>query len=108
MRPWSWDEFENQYMDMTEELRGAMARNPYLQVLGVAGYYDLATPFGGLEYNLWHLGFDETFTKRTDVTYYEGGHMMYIRPSAHAKLKEDLARFIRDTARAGARQTSAR
>ena len=107
VRPWSWDEFENQYMDMTEELRGAMARNPYLQVLGVAGYYDLATPFAGLEYNLWHLGFDETFTTRTDVTYYEGGHMMYIRPSAHAKLKEDLARFIRDAARTGARQTSA-
>ena len=28
VRPWSWDEFENQYMDMTEELRAAMSRNP--------------------------------------------------------------------------------
>jgi carboxypeptidase C (cathepsin A) len=101
VRPWSWDEFENQYMDMTEELRAAMARNPHLQVLGVAGYYDLATPVGGLEYNLSHLGYDETFTRRTSITYYEGGHMMYIRPSAHAQLKADIARFIRQGARAG-------
>jgi carboxypeptidase C (cathepsin A) len=107
VRPWAWDEFENQYMDMTEELRGAMARNPYLQVLGVAGYYDLATPVAGLEYNLWHLGYDDTFTRRVDITYYEGGHMMYIRPSAHAKLKEDIGRFIREASRPGAaRQTS--
>jgi carboxypeptidase C (cathepsin A) len=109
VRPWSWDEFENQYMDMTEELRAAMARNPYMQLLGVAGYYDLATPVGGLEYNLWHLGYDEAITKRVNVTYYEGGHMMYIRPSAHAQLKEDIARFIRDASRGGAaRQTSTR
>jgi carboxypeptidase C (cathepsin A) len=108
VRPWAWDEFENQYMDLTEELRAAMARNPHLQVLGVAGYYDLATPVAGLEYNLWHLGYDETFTRRVGVTYYEGGHMMYIRPSAHAQLKLDIARFIRQAARSGAVQTSAR
>jgi carboxypeptidase C (cathepsin A) len=108
VRPWSWDEFENQYMDMTEELRAAMARNTHLQLLGVAGYYDLATPVGGLEYNLWHLGYDETFTKRVGITYYEGGHMMYIRPSAHAQLKEDIARFIRQASRSGAVQTSTR
>lgn len=108
VRPWAWDEFENQYMDMTEELRGSMARNPYLKVLGVAGYYDLATPVGGIEHNLWHLGYDTTFTSRIDITYYEGGHMMYIRPSAHAKLKEDIARFIRDASTAGRVETSTR
>ena len=108
VRPWNWDEFENQYMDMTEELRGAMARNPHLQVLGVAGYYDLATPVGGLEYNFRHLGYDETFTRRVGITYYEGGHMMYIRPSAHARLKDDLARFIRRASQPGAVQTSTR
>lgn len=108
VRPWSWDEFENQYMDMTEELRAAMTRNPFLQVLGVAGYYDLATPFGGLEYNLWHLGYDRAITTRIALTYYEGGHMMYIRPSAHAKLKKDLTRFITQATRAGAVPSSMR
>jgi hypothetical protein len=28
--------------------------------------------------------------------------MMYIRPSAHAQLKDDIARFIRDASRSGA------
>ena len=30
--------------------------------------------------------------------YYEAGHMMYIRPSAHKALKQDIAKFIRATA----------
>ena len=100
VRPWSWDEFENQFMDLTDELRGAMSRNPFLRVLALAGYYDIATPVGGIEYNLWHLGYDETFRKRTEITYYEGGHMMYIRPSAHETLTKDVARFIREASRA--------
>jgi hypothetical protein len=34
--------------------------------------------------------------------------MMYIRPSAHAQLKDDIARFIRQASRPGAVQTSTR
>jgi carboxypeptidase C (cathepsin A) len=94
VRPWNWDEFSNRYMDMTEALRQTMARNPFLKVLVVSGYYDMATPFAGAEYNLWHLGYDRTFVDRVSYTYYEAGHMMYIRPSAHKALKEDVARFI--------------
>jgi carboxypeptidase C (cathepsin A) len=97
VRPWRWDEFENRYMDMTEPLRQTMARNPFLKVLVTAGYYDMATPTGGIEYNMWHLGYDKTFVDRVSFTYYEGGHMMYIRPSAHKALKDDVARFIRET-----------
>jgi hypothetical protein len=26
--------------------------------------------------------------------YYEAGHMIYIRPSAHKALKQDLAKFV--------------
>jgi len=95
VRPWSWDGFENSYMDMTEPLRQTMARNPFLKVLFLAGYYDMATPFAGAEFNASHLGYDKTFSERVAFAYYEGGHMMYIRPSAHARLKQDVARFIR-------------
>jgi carboxypeptidase C (cathepsin A) len=106
VRPWSWDEFENRFTDLTDELRGAMSRNPFLRVLALAGYYDVATPVGGIEYNLWHLGYDETFKKRTEITYYEGGHMMYIRPSAHEALTRDVARFIRKASRADPSKTT--
>jgi len=98
VRPWKWDEFENRYMDMNEPLRQTMARNPFLKVLFLAGYYDMATVFAGAEYNAAHLGYDKTFTDRVAFTYYEGGHMMYVRPSAHKALKEDVARFIRANA----------
>jgi hypothetical protein len=30
-------------------------------------------------------------------TYYEAGHMIYIRPSEHKKLKADIAQFIAGT-----------
>lgn len=108
VRPWSWDEFENRFMDLTDELRGAMSRNPFLRVLALAGYYDIATPVGGIEYNLWHLGYDDTFKARTEITYYEGGHMMYIRPSAHEALTKDVARFIREASQARPQTSSSR
>ncbi|HET7618068.1 MAG TPA: hypothetical protein VFK20_06120 [Vicinamibacterales bacterium] len=106
VRPWTWDEFENRYMDMTEPLRQTMARNPFLKVFVAAGYYDMATPVGGIEYNMWHLGYDKTFTDRVSFGYYEAGHMIYIRPSAHKALTADIAKFIHANAGTTARQTT--
>jgi carboxypeptidase C (cathepsin A) len=94
VRPWNWDEFQNGYMDMTEPLRSAMSHNPFLKILVNIGYYDMATVMGGAEYNFAHLGYDPTFTSRVSFTYYEAGHMIYIRPSEHKKLKNDIAKFI--------------
>jgi len=98
VRPWTWDQFQNSYMDMTEPLRRTMARNPFLKVFVACGYYDMATPVGGAEYNMWHLAYDPSVTDRVSFGYYEAGHMIYIRPSAHKALKADLARFIRANA----------
>ncbi|MBI2221599.1 MAG: peptidase S10 [Acidobacteria bacterium] len=95
VRPWSYDEFNNRYLNLADTLRGAMARNPHLKVLVVNGYYDFATPFGATEHTFAHLGFDATYKARVELAYYEAGHMMYIRPSEHRKLKQDVARFIK-------------
>jgi carboxypeptidase C (cathepsin A) len=97
VRPWSWDQFTNSYMDMTDALRSAMSRNKFLKILVNIGYYDMATVMGGAEYNFAHLGYDPTFTDRVSFTYYEAGHMIYIRPSEHRKLKDDIAKFIQTT-----------
>ena len=104
VRPWTYD--QNRYRDMTEPLRPTMAKNPYLQVLVAAGYYDMATPFHGIEMNMWHLAYDPSYTQRFAFTYYEGGHMMYIRPSAHKKLADDITKFITSTERAPAKRTT--
>ncbi|HEX5476057.1 MAG TPA: hypothetical protein VFX12_15470 [Vicinamibacterales bacterium] len=95
VRPWTWDQFQNSYMDMTEPLRRTMARNPYLKVLVCAGYYDMATPLAGIEYNMWHLAYDPSIVNRVSFAYYESGHMIYVRPSAHKALTADIAKFIR-------------
>jgi carboxypeptidase C (cathepsin A) len=93
VRPWTY--VQNRYMDMTDTLRLTMAKNPFLKVLLVSGYYDMATYVGGAEFNFTHLAYDRQITDRVSYTYYEGGHMMYIRPSAHAELKKDVSAFIR-------------
>jgi carboxypeptidase C (cathepsin A) len=92
VRPWIYD--QNRYMDMTEALRGTMARNPFLKVFVALGYYDMATVMGGSEFNFTHLAYDKQITDRVSYGYYEAGHMIYIRPSAHKALKQDIVRFI--------------
>jgi carboxypeptidase C (cathepsin A) len=98
VRPWNWDEFQNEYMDMTGALRSAMSHNQFLRIFVAQGYYDMATVMGGMEYNFAHLGYDRTFTDRVSFGYYEAGHMIYIRPSAHKALRQDVAKFL-DTTR---------
>jgi carboxypeptidase C (cathepsin A) len=95
VRPWQYE--EGRYLNLTDNLRAAMARNPFLNVMVVNGYYDMATPFAGSEYTFDHLGFDKTFTDRVSFTYYEGGHMMYTRPNMLKALKADIAAFVKKT-----------
>jgi carboxypeptidase C (cathepsin A) len=96
VRPWSYAEFQNRYVNMTEPLRSAMARNPFLKVFVANGYYDMATPFFSTEFTFDHLGFEPTYRDRVSMGFYEAGHMMYIRPSAHREFKRDTAQFIRN------------
>ena len=95
VRPWQYE--EGRYLNLVDNLRTAMARNPFLNVLVVNGYYDMATPFAGTEYTFDHVGFEKTYTDRISLTYYEGGHMMYIRPNMLKALKGDIASFVKRT-----------
>jgi carboxypeptidase C (cathepsin A) len=100
VQPWDYSPFTNRYLNLVENLRGTMARNPNLRVLVANGYYDFATPFGATEYTFDHLGYEPTYRERVTLKYYEGGHMMYIVPSLLRQLKRDIAEFI-DTSKAG-------
>src|SRR5438094_9437864 len=84
-------------MDEPDALGGTMARNPLLRVFVACGYFDMATVMGGSEFNFTHLAYDKQVTDRVSFGYYEAGHMIYIRPSAHKELKQDIAKFIRGT-----------
>jgi carboxypeptidase C (cathepsin A) len=94
VQPWDYSRFQNQYVNVSDSLRQAMTRNPYLKVFVANGYYDLATPYLATEYTFSHLGLDPTLQDHVSMAYYEAGHMMYAHKPSLAKLKADLAAFM--------------
>jgi carboxypeptidase C (cathepsin A) len=94
IRPWSFAEHENQYVNVAETLRKAMTINPHLRIFVGSGYFDLATPYFASDYTFNHLGLDPELQGNISASYYEAGHMMYIHLASLARMKEDLARFI--------------
>jgi carboxypeptidase C (cathepsin A) len=92
--PWSYSDYENQYVNVAETLRKAISTNPYLKVFVANGFYDLATPHFATEYTFNHLGLDPSLRDNISMEYYEAGHMMYIHLPSLGKLKQDLTAFI--------------
>jgi carboxypeptidase C (cathepsin A) len=94
VRPWSFEPYENKYVNVAETLRSAMTQNPHLRVFVAKGYYDLATPFFAADYVFNHLGLDPTLREHVSGDYFPAGHMMYVNPPSLGKLKQDIAKFI--------------
>jgi carboxypeptidase C (cathepsin A) len=84
---------DQQIADTSVDLANAMRQNPRMKILSVNGYYDLATPFHGAEYEFEHLALEPQLQSNIRYTYYEAGHMMYIDPASAHQLKADLAAF---------------
>ena len=82
-----------------------LAKNPYLKVLVMEGYYDLATPYAAANYSLDHLDLGPLQRKNISFATYEAGHMVYIDSAMHAKMKRDLAEFM-DKSLAASRPTN--
>lgn len=94
VNPWSYASSQNRYANVAETLRSAMTKNPSLRVLFASGYYDLATPHFAADYTIARLGLDASLRKNIRHTYYESGHMMYIRHADLVQLKKDVAGFV--------------
>ena len=90
VRPWD----QGQPGQVAEALRSAMTQQTYLKVLVACGYYDLATPFNGIEQTVSHMSLEPSTRKNIGFTYYEAGHMMYIDRKAREKLHKDVDDFI--------------
>ncbi|MCY4071501.1 MAG: peptidase S10 [Chloroflexi bacterium] len=91
----NWKYEGGQFPDTSEGLRAAFAKNPFMRVLVAQGYYDLATPFHAAYYSLSHMGLDASLRDNVIIEEYEAGHMMYLHEASLAKLKRDVAHFIR-------------
>jgi carboxypeptidase C (cathepsin A) len=87
-----WDQTGN--TEVAEVLRAAMTQQTYLKVLVVAGYYDVATPFNGIEQTVSHMHLEPSVRKNVSFAYYDAGHMMYVDEKEHHKLHKDVDEFI--------------
>ncbi len=101
VHPWSYSTFENRYVSATETLRSAMVKKPHLKVLVANGYYDLATPYFASVYTFNHLGLPKHLRGNVELTFYTGGHMMYVDEPSLKQLREDLLRFYEKAMPAG-------
>jgi carboxypeptidase C (cathepsin A) len=93
VRPWDYGRFQNQYVNVAENLRQAMTQNPNLRVLIINGYYDLATPFFATEYTVSHLGLDPSLNSHISMSYCEAGHMMYMKKSCLDGMYDAMSQF---------------
>jgi carboxypeptidase C (cathepsin A) len=102
---WDWAHEGNMFwnaqltINTGMDLARAMSRNPQLKVLILNGYYDIATPFYGVEYTINHLDLRKQIKNNIIMKYYEAGHMMYTHPPSLEKFKKDVAEFIRSTSK---------
>jgi carboxypeptidase C (cathepsin A) len=78
-------------------LRAAIVGNPFLKVLVMEGYYDLATPYYQAEYTMHELSLPARYQSNISYERYWSGHMVYLEPKAHAKLQKDWETFIDQT-----------
>lgn len=90
VRPW-----DNSNDNTRDNLRQAMAQNPYLNVLFQSGYYDGATTYFNAKYTMWQIDPSGKLKDRFSFKGYRSGHMMYLRQEDLASANQDLRDFIK-------------
>jgi carboxypeptidase C (cathepsin A) len=90
VNPWERDD-----VNLGENLRAAMAANPYLHVLTQSGYYDGACDYFNAKYNMWQMDPSGKTKERLSWKGYRSGHMMYLRRQDLQQANEDLRDFIK-------------
>ncbi len=89
-----WDNKDDKTRD---DLRKAMAVNPFLKVIFQVGYYDGATTYFGSKYTMWQLDPGGKLKDRLSFKGYRSGHMMYLRKEDLKAATGDLRAFIKNS-----------
>lgn len=92
VRPWN-----NENDNVRDDLRQAMAQNPYLNVLVQSGYYDGATTYFNAKYTMWQIDPSGRMKDRMEFKGYRSGHMMYLRREDLKQANDDIRAFIQRT-----------
>ncbi|SNT35602.1 Carboxypeptidase C (cathepsin A) [Ekhidna lutea] len=80
-----------------ENLRQAMAQNPYLHTMIQSGYYDGATKYFDAKYTMWQIDPSGKMKDRLSFKGYRSGHMMYLRNEDLISSNDHLREFIQKT-----------
>lgn len=89
-----WDRTRDNTRD---DLRQAMAQNPYLKVLIQSGYYDGATTYFAAKYTMWQVDPSGKMKDRFTHKGYRSGHMMYLRNEDLITANNDIRDFIKSS-----------
>jgi carboxypeptidase C (cathepsin A) len=93
-RTWDWGNAEQGFPSTAGGLRSAMIKNPYMKILVMEGYYDLATPFAAANWTMDHLDLDGKYRQNISYATYGAGHMVYVDRAEHDKMRKDLVDFM--------------
>jgi len=91
---WDWGSADKGFPNTAPGLRVALTKDPYLKVLVMEGYYDLATPYAAANYTIDHLDLSPEYRRNISYATYESGHMVYIESGSQSKMKKDLVEFM--------------
>jgi carboxypeptidase C (cathepsin A) len=92
VRPW-----DRSNDNTGENLRQAMAQNPFLNVMIQSGYFDGATSYFDAKYTMWNLDPSGKMRSRMSFKGYLSGHMMYLRAEDLQLANDDVRNFIKAT-----------
>jgi carboxypeptidase C (cathepsin A) len=91
---WEWGNAVEGFPSTAGGLRSAMIKNPYMKILVMEGYYDLATPFAAANWTMDHLDLGPQSRQNISYATYKSGHMVYVDRAEHDKMKRDLVEFM--------------
>jgi carboxypeptidase C (cathepsin A) len=78
-----------------ENLRSALAQNPFMRVMVQAGFFDGGTDYFSAKFTMWNMDPAGRFQDRMEFQGYRSGHMMYLRQEDLASSNQHIRDFIR-------------